>query len=85
MTCQTSFYFLQIPSLIAWWRCLEKWTVYGARDWEGRLAVGLFHWNRPPAQAGTREEVGNKKEILPYCHPLHLMELSFKWRPLEGH
>ena len=42
-------------------RCLEKWTAYGARNWEGRLAGGLLWRNRPPAQSGTTEELGNKK------------------------
>ena len=45
---------------IAWQRCLEKSTAYGARNWEGGLAGDLLQWNRPPAQAGAREEVGKK-------------------------
>ena len=40
--------YLQIPSLIAWRRCLEKWTAYCSRSWEGGLAGGLLRWNRPP-------------------------------------
>ena len=45
---------------IAWRRCLEKLTAYGERNWEGGLAGDLLQWNRPLAQAGTREEVGKK-------------------------
>ena len=32
--------------------------------WEGGLAGGLLRWNRPPAQAGTREEMENNKSPL---------------------
>ena len=37
-------------------------TVDSARckELEGGLAEGLLRWNRPPSQAGTREEVGKK-------------------------
>ena len=49
----------QIPSLISWRSCLEKWTAYGARNWEGGMARGLLRWN----QAGTREEVENNKNV----------------------
>ena len=43
---------------------IEKWTAYGARNWEGGLAGGLPRWNRPSAHAGIREEVGNKNPVI---------------------
>ena len=58
---RASFYFLQIPSLIAWWCCLEKWMSYSSKNYEGGMIGGLLRWKRPPAQAGTSEKVGNDK------------------------
>ena len=36
------------------WRCLEKWTAYGARNWEGGQARGILRWNRHPTQGRGR-------------------------------
>ena len=40
---------MNVPSLIAWRRCLEQWTAYGGRNWEGGLTGGLIRWNRLPS------------------------------------
>ena len=49
-------------SLIVRRRCLEKWTVYGARNREGGLAGGYLRWNRLPSPSWNQGRGGEQKK-----------------------